>query len=79
MGCNLNLMNPLVIQDIIIVTNQPIITAMTIAKSSYGPIYFEVPRDWKVGFEPQLGKKNQITLSQNIEQKILSIIPKFFH
>lgn len=45
-------------------------------KSSYGAIELDIPRDRKGEFEPQLIRKNQTTLSQDIEQKILSMYAK---
>ncbi len=45
-------------------------------KSSYGTIELDIPRDRKGEFDPQLIKKNQTTLSQDIEEKILSMYAK---
>lgn len=45
-------------------------------KSSYGTIELAIPRDRKGEFDPQLIKKNQTTLSQDIEEKILSMYAK---
>ncbi len=45
-------------------------------KSSLGNMDITVPRDRKGEFEPQLVKKNQTTLSGDIEEKILSMYAK---
>lgn len=45
-------------------------------KSSLGELEIAVPRDRKGEFEPQLVKKNQTTLSGDIEEKILSMYAK---
>lgn len=45
-------------------------------KTSYGEIDLSVPRDRKGEFEPQIVKKNQTTLSQDIEEKIISMYAK---
>lgn len=45
-------------------------------KSSLGDIEIAVPRDRKGQFEPQLIKKQQTTLSGDIEEKILSMYAK---
>ncbi len=45
-------------------------------KSSLGDMEISVPRDRKGEFEPQLVKKNQTTLSGDIEEKILSMYAK---
>jgi hypothetical protein len=45
-------------------------------KSSYGDITVEVPRDRKGEFTPQLAKKNQTTLTGDIEEKIISMYAK---
>lgn len=45
-------------------------------KSSLGDIELSIPRDRKGEFEPQLVKKNQTTLSGDIEEKILSMYAK---
>ena len=48
-----------------------------IMKTSFGEIDIAVPRDRKGDFEPQLIKKQQTTLSGDIEEKILSMcMPK---
>jgi transposase-like protein len=44
--------------------------------SSFGDIELDVPRDRKSEFEPQLIQKNQNTLTQDIEQKIISMYAK---
>ena len=45
-------------------------------KTSYGEIEIETPRDRKGEFEPQLIKKNQTSVSQDVENKILSMYAK---
>lgn len=45
-------------------------------KTSYGEIEIETPRDRKGEFEPQLVKKNQTSVSQDVENKILSMYAK---
>lgn len=45
-------------------------------KSSYGEIDVSVPRERKGNFEPELVKKHQTTLSQDIEEKIISMYAK---
>jgi transposase-like protein len=45
-------------------------------KTSFGEIDIAVPRDRKGNFEPQLVKKQQTTLSGDIEEKILSMYAK---
>lgn len=45
-------------------------------KSSLGDIDISIPRDRKGEFEPQIVKKNQTTLSGDIEEKILSMYAK---
>ena len=45
-------------------------------KSSYGDMEIKVPRDRQGEFEPQLVKKQQTTLSGDIEEKILSMYAK---
>lgn len=45
-------------------------------KSSLGEMEISVPRDRKGEFEPQLVKKNQTTLSGDIEERILSMYAK---
>jgi len=45
-------------------------------KTSFGEIDIDVPRDRKGEFEPQLVKKQQTSLSGDIEEKILSMYAK---
>lgn len=45
-------------------------------RTSFGDIDVAVPRDRKGEFEPQLLKKNQTSVSQDIEEKILSMYAK---
>jgi len=45
-------------------------------KSSEGELEIKVPRDRLGDFEPQIVKKNQTTLSQDIENKIISMYAK---
>ncbi|WP_207857601.1 IS256 family transposase [Lucifera butyrica] len=45
-------------------------------KTSLGDLEIAVPRDRKGDFEPQIVKKNQTTLSGDIEEKILSMYAK---
>lgn len=45
-------------------------------KTSLGDMEITIPRDRKSEFEPQLVKKNQTTLSGDIEEKILSMYAK---
>lgn len=45
-------------------------------KTSLGDLELAVPRDRKGEFEPQIVKKNQTTLSGDIEEKILSMYTK---
>ena len=45
-------------------------------RTSYGDVEVAVPRDRKGEFEPQLLKKNQTSISQDIEEKILSMYAK---
>ena len=42
-------------------------------RSSYGEIDLNVPRDRKGEFEPELVKKQQTSISGDIEEKILSM------
>ena len=42
-------------------------------RTSFGDVEVSVPRDRKSEFEPQLLKKNQTSISQDIEEKILSM------
>ena len=45
-------------------------------KTSFGDIEVETPRDRKGEFEPQLLKKNQTSITQDVEEKILSMYAK---
>ena len=45
-------------------------------RTSFGDVDVSVPRDRKGEFEPQLLKKNQTSISQDIEEKILSMYAK---
>ena len=45
-------------------------------RTSYGDVEVAVPRDHKGEFEPQILKKNQTSISQDIEEKILSMYAK---
>ena len=45
-------------------------------RTSFGDIEVSVPRDRKGEFEPQVLKKNQTSISQDIEEKILSMYAK---
>ena len=45
-------------------------------KTSFGEVEVSVPRDRKGEFEPQLLKKHQTSISQDIEEKILSMYAK---
>ena len=45
-------------------------------KTSFGDVEISTPRDRKGEFEPQLLKKNQTSISQDIEEKILSMYAK---
>lgn len=47
-----------------------------ILRTSFGDVEVSVPRDRKGEFEPQLLKKNQTSVSQDIEEKILSMYAK---
>ena len=44
--------------------------------TSFGDVEVSIPRDRKGEFEPQLPKKNQTSISQEIEEKILSMYAK---
>lgn len=46
-------------------------------RTSFGDVDVSVPRDRKGEFEPQLLKKNQTSISQDIEEKILSIVKEW--
>ena len=43
-------------------------------RTSFGEVDVAIPCDRKGEFEPQLLKKNQTSVSQDIEEKILSMI-----
>ena len=45
-------------------------------RTSCGNVELSVPRDRKSEFEPQLLKKNQTSISQDIEEKIISMYAK---
>lgn len=45
-------------------------------RTSFGDVDVSVPRDRKGEFEPQILKKNQTSISQDIEEKILSMYAK---
>jgi len=45
-------------------------------RTSFGEVGVSIPRDRKGEFEPQLLKKNQTSVSQDIEEKILSMYAK---
>lgn len=45
-------------------------------RTSFGDVEVAVPRDRKGEFEPQVLKKNQTSISQDIEEKILSMYAK---
>ena len=45
-------------------------------KTSFGVVDIDIPRDRYGEFEPQLVKKNQTTLSHDIEEKIISMYAK---
>lgn len=45
-------------------------------RTSFGDVEVSVPRDRKSVFEPKLLKKNQTSISQDIEEKILSMYAK---
>jgi len=45
-------------------------------RTSFGDVGVSVPRDRKGEFEPQLLKKNQTSISQDVEEKILSMYAK---
>lgn len=45
-------------------------------RTSFGNVDVSIPRDRKGEFEPQLLKKNQTSISQDIEEKILSMYAK---
>ena len=45
-------------------------------RTSFGDVEVSVPRDRKGEFEPQVLKKNQTSISQDIEEKILPMYAK---
>ena len=45
-------------------------------RTSFGDVEVSVPQDRKGNFEPQILKKNQTSISQDIEEKILSMYAK---
>lgn len=45
-------------------------------RTSFGEVEVSVPRDRKGEFEPQIPKKNQTSISQDIEEKILTLYAK---
>ena len=45
-------------------------------RTSFGGVDVSVPRDRKCEFDPQLLKKNQTSISQDVEEKILSMYAK---
>ena len=45
-------------------------------RTSFGKVDISVPRDRKGEFEPQLLRKNQTSISQDVEEKILSMYAK---
>ena len=45
-------------------------------RTSFGDVEVSIPRDRKGEFEPQVLKKNQTSISQDIEEKILSMYAK---
>ena len=45
-------------------------------RTSFGNVEISVPRDRKGEFEPQVLRKNQTSISQDIEEKILSMYAK---
>lgn len=45
-------------------------------RTSFGDVEVSIPRDRKSEFEPQVLKKNQTSVSQDIEEKILSMYAK---
>jgi len=45
-------------------------------RTSFGEVDISVPRDRKGEFEPQVLKKSQTSISQDIEEKILSCTPR---
>ena len=51
-------------------------TAVKRLRTSFGEVDVSIPRDRKEEFEPQVLKKNQTSISQDIEEKILSMYAK---
>ena len=49
-------------------------TAVKRLRTSFGEVDVSISRDRKEEFEPQVLKKNQTSISQDIEEKILSVI-----
>ena len=47
-------------------------------RTSFGDVEVSVPRDRKGEFEPQVLKKNQTSISQDIEEKILSMYANLY-
>ena len=45
-------------------------------RTSFGDVEVSVPRDWKGEFDPRILKKNQTSISQDVEEKILSMYAK---
>ncbi len=45
-------------------------------KTSFGEVYIDVPRDRKGEFDPVILKKNQTSVSHDVEEKILSMYAK---
>src|SRR5699024_11986249 len=45
-------------------------------RTSFGDVKVSVPRDRKGEFEPQVLKKGQTSISQDVEEKILSMYAK---
>ena len=45
-------------------------------RTSFGDVEVSVPRDRKGEFEPQVLKKNQTSISQDVEEKVLSMHAK---
>lgn len=45
-------------------------------RTIFGDVDVSIPRDRKAEFEPQLLKKNQTSVSQDIEEKIILCMPR---
>ena len=43
-------------------------------RTSFGDVEVSVPRDWKGEFEPKVLKKNQTSISQDIEESFCSVL-----